>query len=267
MNTVFKTPYNLVTEQNGIIIVKRRNLIIWLIAALGLAVGTFAYFGSGIRLTADGALERFCSWAAIIILSSTVLLAIIGLLQGLNTKIIFDCNSRKMKKGSKIYDFSQIEDLGLEKMPFGDSQIFFLTAQINGKRIKLTSETALETLEKIAGFCKQKLMFQEAPFIETKDDQTSAISGLGRCFFGILLTVLGAIWTGTGFFFLQNIIITGSNSEHGPLLWPLGFWIAVLGISDLIGIPVYRTLKEGSGWSKVLILILVSGTYMLICWR
>jgi hypothetical protein len=267
MNTIYKSSYTSVTEQNGIIIIKRRIQVILLIAALELAFGALSYFASRMQLFTDGALERLCFWAATILLPLAAFVIIIGILQGLKSRIIFDCNLRKMRKGFKIHDFSQIETFSLEKTPFADSHLFFLTAQVNGKQLRLASETTPETLEKVAGFLNRRLELQAVSFEPIKDYQKLAANGIGQRFIGILLVTLGVVWTGTGFFFLQRIIITGPRSEHGPLLWPLGIWIAGLGIGDLLGVPVYRLLKEGSGWAKVFVAVIYFGSYMLICWR
>jgi hypothetical protein len=53
MNTV--SQYTSMTEQNGIIIIKRRIQLILFIAALELAFGALFYFASRMRLSADGA--------------------------------------------------------------------------------------------------------------------------------------------------------------------------------------------------------------------
>ena len=269
MDSVFKTSNTIVTEKDGVIIIRQRNRTIILIAAIELVIGVLSYMASRMRLSGDGGIERFCFWAAAIILPLAGLMFILGLLQGINAKVIFDCNSGKMRKGHHIYEFSQIEKLSLESMPFADSEIFFVTASINRKPIKLISETSKATLEEVAEFLNRKLAIREAAATAVKGDNPSTASWPGRHFIGILLIALGVIWTGTGFFFLQNLIFTGWGNEHGPLIWPLGIWIAGLGLGDLIGLPVGRVLKGGSRSSRIamLIIILYFGSYFLICWR
>lgn len=269
METVFKTSYTLVTEENGIITIRQRSRTGFLIALTELVIGILSYAASRMRFTGDGGMERFCFWAAVVILPLAGMMFIIGLLRSLNSKTVFDCNSGKMKKGSKIYQFSQIENLKLERMPFADSEIFFVTAVINGKPLKLASETTKNTLEEVAGFLNQKLAVRETAVTTVKKDNASTASWAGRHFIGILLVVLGLTLAGTGFVLLQDLIFTAPGNAHGPLIWPLGIWITGLGLGDLIGLPVARVFKRGSEQSKVtmIIMILYFGSYFLICWR
>src|SRR5690606_27051613 len=96
-----------------------------------------------------------------------------------------------------------------------------------------------------------------------------APSWVERHFIGVFLIIFGVIWSGTGFFFLQDLIFIASWNGHGPLVWPLGIWIASLGLGDLAGIPVRRLFTRASGRSKtgILLLLLYFGTYVLLCWR
>lgn len=267
MKQVFATPYSLVTEGNGVIFVKARTRRMMVIALFGLLLGLLASLLSRMPLTVDGGMERFCFWAATIILSWAGLIFIIGLLQSVNSTTSFDLNSGKMRKGSKVYDFSQIQRIALEKRPFGDREIFFLTAIVNGESIKLASETAKDTLEKVADFLNQRLKNSGAA--TATDVYRPAPSWAKRHFIGIALILLGLIWAGTGFFFLQNLIFAVLGNGHGPLVWPLGIWIAGLGLGEFAGIPVGPLLTRASGHSKtgILILVLYFVTYILICWR
>jgi len=269
MEPIFKTPYTLVTKERGIITVRRRSQTLVIIALIEMVIGTLVYLISRLQVFGDGGFEQFCFWAAAIILSLAGLMFIAGLLQGINSKVVFDCNSRKVSKGQKTYDFSQINNFSLEKKPFAEREIFFLTALINDKPVRLVSETSSDTLEEVADFLNKELAGHEtfAPIV--KEANTSTVSWAGRYFLGVLLIALGLIWSGTGFLFLQSLIFADPRNGHGPLIWPLGIWIAGLGFGELIGIPVGRVLKGNSGRSKfaVIIMILYFGSYLLFCWR
>lgn len=269
IETVFKTSNALVTEKNGLITVRERSRTIILIALVELAIGVLSYLASRMRLSGDGGFERFCSWAAAIILPLAGLMLTIGLYQSLNAKTVFNCNSGKMRRGRKKYDFSQIENLSLERTVFADSEIFFLTAVVNGKGIKLISETSKDTLTEVLQFLNEKMAVREAAVTTVKEADTPTSSWAGRHFMGILLLALGLIWTGTGFYFLPNLIFTSLGNMHGTLVWPLGIWIAGLGCGDLIGLPVNQLIKGGFGSLKItmLIMIIYFGSYFLICWR
>lgn len=269
IKTVFKTSNLLVTEKNGLITVRERCRTIILIALVELVIGILSYMASRMRLSGNGGIERFCFWTAAIILPLAGLILVIGLYQSLNTKTVFNCNSGKMKRGRKIYDFSQIEDISLERKVFADGEIFFLTIVVNGKGIKLISETSKDTLTEALQFLNEKLAVREGAATTVKKANTPASSWVGRHFAGILLLALGLIWIGTGFYFIPNLIFTSSGNMHGPLVWPLGIWIAGLGCGDLIGLPVSRIINGGCRRSKMawLIMILYFGSYFLICWR
>lgn len=267
MEKVFVTPYTLVTDENGVIYVKARTRRIMAIALFGLILGLLAYLFSRMPFTVDREMEQFCFWAAIIILSLAGLIFITGLLQSLNSTTVFDLNSGKMRRGAKVYDFSQIQQIALERRPFADRELFVLTAVVNGESIKLASETTQDPLEKVAGFLNQQLTNSAAA--TAIDVHLPAPSWVERHFIGIFLIILGAIWSGTGYFFLQDLIFIASVNGHGPLVWPLGIWIAGLGLGDLAGIPVGRLFIRDSGRSKtgIFILLLYFATYLLLCWR
>jgi hypothetical protein len=269
IETAFKTSNVLMTEKNGLITVGERSRTIILIAFVELAIGILSYVASRIRLSGDGGIERFCFWEAVIILPLAGLMLMIGLYQSLTTKTVFNCNSGKMRRGRKIYDFSQIENLSLERKVFAGGEIFFLTVVVNGKGIKLISETSKDTLAEALRFLNEKLAVREGAATTVKEANTPASSWVGRHFAGILLLALGLIWTGTGFYFIPNLIFTSPGNLHGSLVWPLGIWIAGLGCGDLIGLPVSRIINGGYRRSKIamLIMILYFGSYFLICWR
>jgi hypothetical protein len=269
MNIVYRTPYNLVTEQNGAVTIKRQSRVIMIISMIELVVGILSFYISRMRLSGDGGIERFCFWIASVILTLAIIMLIGGLFQGMNSKIVFDLNSQKMRRGSKVYEFSMIDKLTVERTPFAGSEIFFLTAFINGTPIKLTSETTQDSLEEMAGFLSRKLAATETVVHLSPVNQNLTKPWAGRHFTGILLIALGLIWSGSGFFLLQNVIFSWPRNGHGPLIWPLGIWIALLGMGDLIGMPVDRAVKRGAAGSKIMILIMLFyfGSYFLVCWR
>ncbi len=269
MNLMFKTPYTRVTEANGIITIKRRSGAIYLIAAFEIAIGAMAYLVSRLQLTADGALERLGFWVAAILIPLAALMILMGVLQGLNSIVIVDCNSRKMRKGSRVYDFSEMERFTIDSIPFADKELYFLTALVNEKPIKLVSETMKDSLERMAEYLNQRMALTESFSAgATSVRLPLAENGpQGGYFLGALLMVMGAIWSVTGGIFLRNMIFTGPGMEHGPLLWPLGIWLAAFGLGDRIGIPWVKWLRDGPGWARALVLIAGFGSYFLVCWR
>lgn len=275
MKKVFETSYSLVTEKNGVISVRARTQRMMVIALFALILGFMAYLLSRMPLSVDGGMEQFCFWAATILQLLSGLIFVVGVFQSVISTTIFDLNSGKMRKGFKAYDLSQIQRIALEKRLFGDREIFFLTAVVNGEAIRLAAETAKDNLDKVAAFLNQRLTgFMAVPVTETAtgtEVHLSASSGAERHFnfIGILLIIFGAIWAGAGFFFLQNLIFDASGNGHGPLVWPLGLWIAGLGLGDLAGLSVARLLTRDSGRSKlgILFLALYFGAYFFLCWR
>jgi hypothetical protein len=269
MNPIFQTPYTMVTEANGIITIKRRSGAIYLIAAFEIAIGAMAYLVSRLQLTAAGALERLCFWAAAILIPLAALMILMGVLQGLNSIVIFDCNSRKIRKGSRVYDFAGIDRFTVDSIPFADKELYFLTAAVNQKPIKLVSETQKDSLERMAEYLNQRTAFTESFSAEAASVRLPLAENGPQSgyFLGVLLMVMGAIWSGTGVIFLRNIIITGPGLEHGPLLWALGIWLAAFGLGDMTGIPWVKWLREGPGWLRTLVLIAGFGSYFLVCWR
>jgi hypothetical protein len=131
MNIAIKTPYNLVTEQNNIITLRPRSGALFIIAAVGLVTSAVFYWASRLNFSGDGGIEQFCNWAALIIVPLAGLMFLLGFFQSIKSKVVFDCNSGKMRKGLNTFCFSQIEQLSLERMPFGNREIFFLTAYVN----------------------------------------------------------------------------------------------------------------------------------------
>jgi hypothetical protein len=122
-------------------------------------------------------------------------------------------------------------------------------------------------LESIIVFLNAKIQAEKKEAIHITEETNQVSQNVGKHFMGILLLVLGLIWSGTGFFFFTHLIFTGYGEKSGPLVWPLGIWIAGLGIGDLAGIPIFR--EEKGKWRRLrtILIILYFGSYLLVCWR
>ena len=109
MKKVFETPYSLVTEKNGVIYVKAKTRIVMVITLFGLILGLFAYLLSQ-SLTADGGMEQFCFWAAIIILPLSGLILHHRPPSEFKSITIFDITPGKCKR-LQVYDFRKFNGL------------------------------------------------------------------------------------------------------------------------------------------------------------
>ncbi len=82
-----------------------------------------------------------------------------------------------------------------------------------------------------------------------------------------ILLALGALWSVAGYFALPDFVFGKSGSDFGFLIWPLGIWIAALGVLEAVGVPVFRFGSAGPLWRRALFVVLWLGPYFAICYR
>ena len=75
------------------------------------------------------------------------------------------------------------------------------------------------------------------------------------------------LWSVAGYFALPDFVFGKSGSDFGFLIWPLGIWIAALGVLEAVGVPVFRFGSAGPLWRRALFVVLWLGPYFAICYR
>jgi len=264
MATIYKTRYTLVTEEEGLIRIRGRSGTLLFILSVLAVIGTAALVLSSMKFTPDGALERLCRWASIILLPLSVLLALIALGQSVGSRVTFDCSAGRVIKGSRGYDFGEVSDIGAERLPFGETNLYFLTLTVGGESLRIASDTDIRNLESISAYLKGELGSGESSSRAEKVDEKAFFAPR---FAGVFLLSLGCLRSATGYFLLPGLIFTAPGSSHGPLVWPLGIWIAIAGILFLSGIPAVSRIKKTSAWMKALGLLAYLSIYFFVCWR
>lgn len=273
MGEVLKSRHTLVIEKKGKIIVKARKGSMLAIIAGEIVVAVLAYTASGRRITADGALERLCFLASIVLIAFAALMSLILALQSATSKTVFDVDARTMRRGGKRFDLSRAGGLEVQSRPFADKQLHFLCVNVDGRQLRIASETDPADLRKAASLLEGRLGSRpaaEGAAVAAEASASDAAQGsprAGSAFIGAFLIAFGALWGGGGYFFLRDVIFTMLPEYGGPLLWPFGLWLIALGACELARIPLFRRMLEGRSRGKAVALIVFFGSYLLICWR
>src|SRR6266568_1774404 len=274
MSTVHESRFFLVTESNGVITLSPKGSAFLPIGGgLAICAGALFFALSRAHILDNDALDQLLVWAAAIVTPAGCLLLALGVIAAIvnrRTKTyVLDCNRGIMTRGSATYPFSRITGFRLATVPLFNRELCVLLADIDGKEVKLASDLEREPLSRVVEHLNRAVLNAAAP--SRPADQGVPLppvaSAVARHSVGIFLLALGAIWSTAGYFLLQDVIITRPGVGHGPLLWPLGIWLAALGLSDFVGLPFARWVVERRSWRRYAVGAIVVGSYMVVCWR
>jgi hypothetical protein len=174
-----------------------------------------------------------------------------------------------MTIGRRTYTFVSITGFRLATMAIGTRQLFVLFAIVEGKDCRLISGHEEAPMTTLAEYLNSRVVLRPArpPKNAAGDVAPRELAG-GRYFMPAIFLGIGSVWSaGAYHFFPDMIFVHHTSAEHGPLVWPLGLWIIALGLCELTGIPVWRSLSQGSWWRRNAIGLSFVGTYFFVCWR
>src|SRR5689334_8325534 len=82
-----------------------------------------------------------------------------------------------------------------------------------------------------------------------------------RSFLVPFALTLGAVWGAGLWWFAPNVVITYPHGWFGFRLWPMGLWIAALGIAELTRLPVFEIMLGPWNRERATLFVIWMGSY------
>lgn len=246
----------LVTEQDGRIEIEQRNQLGPWIGLGSLLLAGAVYGGSH---WAPPAYAMLMTWFA----------ALMGVLGLLNLSLSLRGPRRSLLDPSTgiatVYGrasaLSELSAPRIESTSIGSSTFFSLVVTQRAKNRMLMTLPAREPLEPV--------LQAVATLLQQPGGPTPDLPGESflKAFLPPFLLLLGVLWSLVGYFTMPEVIL--GRSGTGVLLWPLGIWIAGLGLLEWLGVPLSDAVlnfREG-GRRMTWIGLLWFASYAFLCWR
>lgn len=245
----------LVTEQDGRIEIEQRNQLGPVIGLGSLLLAGAVY---GASHWAPPAYAMLMTWFA----------ALMGLLGFLNLSLSLrgprrsrlDPAAGTASVYGRLSALSEVSAARIESTSIGSSTFFSLVVTQRGKNRMLMTLTSRQPLEPV---------LQAVAATLQQSDPSVVVPGESflKAFLPPFLLLLGMLWALVGFFTMPDVILGRHGS--GVLLWPLGIWIAGLGILEWLGVPLSdAVLNYREGGSRMTWIGLIwFASYAFICWR
>lgn len=246
----------LVTEQEGRIEIEQRNQLGPLIGLGSLLLAGAVYGGAH---WFPPAYAMLMTWFA----------ALMGVLGFLNLSLSLRGPRRSrldLATGiATLYGhpsaLSEVSAPRIESSSIASSTFFSLVVTQRGKSRMLMTLTAREPLEPVLQAVATLLQQPGGPAPDLPGESFL------KAFVPPFLLLLGTLWSLVGYFTMSEVILGRHGS--GVLLWPLGIWIAGLGIFEWLGVPLSDAVlnyREG-GRRMTWIGLLWFASYFFVCWR
>lgn len=262
MQTLLRTLDLEVVDTGDCIEIRRR-------AAIFLILGAAATIALGGAIALDRSGKGLLTpWLCAILVLLWALLGVATLVTLSRKPVVFDRLRQTLFFSGRMIPLPLVKNIEVAVVEFGRQRAMSITAQIEGRKQFIVSgqpEKHHARVESIANELR-RLVSASAP---VSAGAAAPASTLPNQFMGTLLIVLGALWSGAGYFFATNLVLVNAHSATGDsgrdpvLFWPLGFWIAALGVLELFGISVLKL----RGTKRVIAAVLFMGSYFLICGR
>lgn len=266
-----------ITESEGQIRIREKQAVGLLLGLGGLLLGGGLYWLG--RAPLDQLLDPaeaagssdFLLWGAYVLLAISLVLLVVSAIRVLRKPVIFDTLRNEVSVKSRRISFSEIAGIEINEVTILDrtqySLVLDLVSDKGGKSLPLAPlqpETALEELRAVRSRLQSDLS-GSSPVAPAGERPLRRDERTGRRFVATLLITGGAILAGAGALLMPDVVISsGSDPSYGFLLWPLGLWIAALGIAESMGMPAFSWLSGPPTWRRLLTGAVWIGSYLLV---
>ncbi len=206
------------------------------------------------------------AFSSMLIILAMLMLMIYILFPNRNIRIV------DKRRGSILYDgnyipFTKVGEITLRSVSIQNVTSLSIVALVDGKEIYLvpgqlaTHRVALEELTALIREYVFNTTSQEWP----APQEAEASSGLSfeSRYLAAFFLILGTLFSLFTYSYAPKVILVAHGANL--LLWPLGFWIAAIGVAEIFRIPVWKTMSKGPLLHRLLFDALWTGSYFLIC--
>lgn len=257
----------------GCLVLERRSALLFglagglaLIAALAAAAPALAAQRSWTLTAAEGlALQVLLGVAAV---GSALTLG--AAIQRRRTRLValIDAPRGVMRTRRRTINLASISQVHLTAQLVGGAERLGIAIEVGGERIPLLGPQPARqgpiVLAMVASI-HQALAAAGAPI---SDDVRPAPDRHleGDTIVGLVFALVGALWS------LGGLIAFPTwrwplDEINGVLAWPFGLWLLALGLGELAGLPVVKTLTEGRRPIRLALALLIAGSYLAVCLR
>lgn len=222
-------------------------------AVLGLGAGFL-----GLRaLTGPDALYTWAGWLLVVLGALNLLL---GAARGLASPVRLDGVRRELVVGERRIPFTALGPPQLVETQLAGNVAVSLTLAAPGAPLRLIDgQLARErhALEVVAKRVAQ-LLAPDAPPATHLSVET------GHGFKVALLLALGLTWAASAGWLAPDLVLAPPGGPVGARMWPLGLWIAALGLLELLGARVFDALVGPWTARRGLLFAAWFGSYLLV---
>jgi hypothetical protein len=232
--TLLRTSDVAVTEHEATITFRPIGTVMW-----GLGIGSVV-LGIAFRFVdkLEGGLGGFGVWASWVLMACGALLIVKGITRHVGPPWVLDAHRRSLMRGRTRVPFEDLSNVQVTSTRVGATtaialrvdtttagQIWLVTGQMEKWR---------DEIQRVADRIKVNLGNHEIPAL--------TVVASPRSFLIPFALTLGSVWGAGLWWFAPNLVLTYPHARFGLRMWPLGLWIAALGIAELARLPVFELM-------------------------
>jgi hypothetical protein len=204
--------------------------------------------------------DSFETWTAWVLWLCGGLLLIKGLARTIAPPWELSSELRCWKRGARRISFDEVRGVNVTETQIGSVTAVALRLDLAQRGIWLVPGQMAgrrEELQRVAERVRAQLQLGEA-----SAPRAPVALSPARFLFAFALA-LGALWTSLAWI-APDLVVTYPGASHGLRVWPLGPWIAALGLGELAGLALFETLLGPWNRRRVILFVAWFGSYCAV---
>ncbi|HTY57558.1 MAG TPA: hypothetical protein VMF59_02020, partial [Bacteroidota bacterium] len=239
MNVLMRSGEVSVTEEGGLIFIRSRVVTLLLFFAIGIAA---ALVFAVLSVAVDGpqpALGAFARWGATVLALVSLCFPVAAGWASAARRVTIDASTRTLSKGRRRWAFADITGIAVRRRVLLLQEVYAIVATVKGAELILVSghtpKHASDMERAAARIASFVFCGREKPEAATAKARIPSARASER-FVGLVLMIFGTVFSVTAGLMIPDLLLTGPGAGFGFLFWPVGIWIAVPGLLELLDI-------------------------------
>jgi len=257
-----------VTDSKNAITIRRRPVFHFLFGGGSIAVAMLFRLIPAEMFAFDPVLVKvlFKVFSSILILLGVVIILMYILLPDRNARTIDKMRGAITGQGQAV-PFAAVTRITLKSLKIQSVTSLSIVAVADGKEFFLVPgqlEWHREKMEELTALlreCVLKSRMGEGP--EPVETEPSKSLPAENIFLGLTLLLSGSLFSLFTYLYAPHVIFIAHGA--GVLLWPAGLWLCGIGIAELLRIPLWKAMTNGTALQKILFHVIIMLSYILIC--
>jgi len=250
-----------VTVTEGRLVFERRTTFLLGLGAgvlgLGLGFSALARWGGAEALLPGS----FLYWTGTLMVVLGGLNLLLGLGLALWPATAVDPAAGTLVAGLRRIPLSELDGIDVVETHFGGRTLVRLVARSRQGPVRLLGGQDASRRAEV-----EAVATQVRAALGLAGGTSPAVTHAARAFPAALLLTLGTLWAASGRLMAPDLVLTVPQGSVGFRLWPFGLWLVALGAMELLGFQVHSTLVGSWSRHRVLLFVVVMGSYALVCW-